>query len=60
MKKIFNENHSLFIRYSNIRQMDGTLTLSGLEFPYPYYTFENDSYLGFMIDILDSLEFRIY
>lgn len=58
--KLCNENHSYFIRYSICRQQDGTVTLSGHEFPYPYLTFDNDQYLGFMIDLLDSLEYRAY
>lgn len=51
---------SNYIKYARMRLPDGKVTLSGREFPYPYYTFQDDTYSGFMIDLLDSLEFRMY
>ena len=32
----------------------------GKSFPYPFYTFDDQSYSRFMVEMLNSLEFRFY
>lgn len=57
----FNDaSFSNYIKYKQIQLPDGSLSLAGLSFPYPYWTFRDDTYCGFMIDLLNSLEFRVY
>ena len=48
-----------FLKYRKVKQLDGSYGLpDNIRLNYPFYTFEDDKYTEFMIQLLNSLEFR--
>lgn len=48
-----------FIKYELKKQEDGSFGLSKLaSFDFPYFTFDHDNYSEFMIQLMNSLEYR--
>lgn len=48
------------LKYKKIQFSNGKIGLMGKSFPYPFYTFDDQSYSRFMVEMLNSLEFRYY
>ena len=48
-----------FVKYKKVKLSDGKYGLpEDIRLNYPFYTFEDDFYTEFMIQLLNSLEFR--
>lgn len=48
-----------FVKYKKVKLADGSFGIpKHVRLNYPFYTFEDDFYTEFMIQLLNSLEFR--